>query len=428
MLLPHFAAEAAYVLTDGPMKAVLRVAAEGLALVFVAPAALLTACAPVVYSLCGDTRTAVQDAPAPPGRRPKQTVLLAVVLVAIVALPLFGARFYARELAHVPRLAIDPAAATDDLAPDDLEPVPGGTGFASLTQDRWRDGPDALLLYACEADCPDGQARERQIDTVPEDAFLHSWAIAADGDHLLIGAVLTGSDRESDAGGLAVYRCSDDDCDGPWAIDLPASAPRALPLTGLRLAPGPDGGYAALLHGPSEPTVHHSNETPAALLTCSTFDCETPSVSRLPDVVEPGLALAPDGSVAIAHLTPDSSALHLLVCRGSHCDSSETRELDGPWRPGVPRFGGDRPAPSVAVDTSGRPHVVGVGRDGDRLLYYACADAQCSSWDSTFLLHKDDAPGSPKAASLQVDQHARPSVLTSGALIHCLAPRCDLGE
>ncbi|MDA2803251.1 hypothetical protein [Nocardiopsis suaedae] len=430
MLLPHLAAEAAYVLTDGPMKAVLRVAVEGLALAFVAPAALLTACAPVVYSLCGDTRTAVQDAPAPPGRRPDQTVLLVAVLTVIVALPLFGARLYAGELAHVPRLAIDPAAATDDLAPDDLEPVPGGTGFASLTQDRWRDGPDVLLLHTCEADCPDGQARERQIGTVPEDAFLHSWAIAADGDHLLIGAVLTDSDRESDASGLAVYRCSDDGCDGPWATDLSASSPPSLPLYGIRLAPspGPDDGYAALLHGPSEPTVHHSNGTPAALIACSSLDCETPSVSRLPDVVEPGLALAPDGSAVVAHLTADGSALRLLVCRGSHCDSSETRELDGPWRPGVPRFGGDRPAPSAAVDTSGRPHVVGVGRDGDRLLYYACADAQCSSWDSAFLLHKDDAPGSLKSAGLQVDQHARPSVLTSGALLHCLAPRCDLGK
>ncbi|MDA2809477.1 hypothetical protein O4J56_02395 [Nocardiopsis sp. RSe5-2] len=444
LFLPRAAAEAAYIFTDGPTKAVFWVAAEGLVLALIAPAALLTACAPVLYSLHGDPRAAGRHTSTATGRHPKRAVLLAAALATVVALPLLGTRMYTEELAHVPRLAIDPASDTNTLAPDDLEPVPGGTGFASLTQDRWRDGTDALLLYTCEADCPDGQAREREIGTLPEGTFLNSWAIAADGDRLLIGAVRTDSGRgpdtdtaasdtdapstDPDAGSvLAVYRCSDDDCDGPWTTDLPTPSSTPLPLYGMRLAPSPDGGYAALLYGPSEPTVHHSDETPAALLACPAFDCETPSVSRLPDVVAADLAFAPDSSLAIAHLTPGGNALHLLVCREAECDTGDPRELDGPWTADHSRWL-PRPAPSVAVDPSGRPHVAAVGRDGDRLLYHACSDAHCSSWESAFLLHKDEAPGVLGEAGLRLTEDARPSVLTSGALIHCLAPRCDLGK
>lgn len=297
-----------------------------------------------------------------------------VVLSAVVGIPFFGTQVYARGLAHVPQLTITPAAERDVLntdfrGTDGLEPVSGGTVFAALAEAPWRDGPDVLLLHTCEADCPDGQAREQEIGTLPEGAHLSSWAVSADGDRLLAGAVLS-------TGELAVYRCSDEDCDGPWVTELPSSG---LPLYGLRLAPGPHGGYAALLHGPPPPAIRPSDDMPAALLTCSSLDCETPSVSRLPDIMEPDLALAPDGSIAIAHLTQDSSALHLLVCAGDGCDATDSRELDGAWRPEAPRFGGDRPGPSVAIGPDGRPHVAGVGRDGERLLYHACADAHCSS-------------------------------------------------
>jgi hypothetical protein len=459
LVLPTVAAAGVAELpTDTADGIALGMVTQGLVLGLVAPFAVLTVLAPLLLP-GGDSLRITPELRDAQGGGGRHAVLGALAVIVLVALPLAGAHLMRTTLTDIPQVST-----TAREAPEELEPLSDGSGFAMLSVGS-RRGTDAdasadadadsgrisdaspLVLSTCGPDCDEGSTRAWEIGALPEDSRFVAGAVApVDGGLLgVVGHVRGGLGSTPDEQGyplvLDVYRCTDSEptCDGPWTAEpgdplhvrarapYPGSETLDLYSYDLELAADASGTFTVLVQAGGWPQGIGDPDYGARLVTCSTRDCGEASVRELPEVANGRLAQGLDGSAVIAHPDSDTDAVGLLVCDDPTCADHETHYV-GSASAAPPTFSDSRPVPSVAVGPSGAPQVVVADREGTRLLYHACADASCSSWETRTLLAPSRGVDTDHHPRLVLDGDGRPSVFLGDLVIRCGTPYCGTGS
>ncbi|RKS08443.1 hypothetical protein DFP74_4141 [Nocardiopsis sp. Huas11] len=313
--------------------------------------------------------------------------------------------------------------------PDIPRPLPNAqaavTGGYAATIWRWwgddTDGASDLELRVCHDTCADG-ANTTVIDTIPfsSDRMGVTSTVAPVGDGLLVAAIDTPTrdsmDPPTEPLGLLAYHCADLECAAPERVrlpDLPMADENVSPyLYQLHLGVVNDGAYSVLFHDLESGTT--------SLATCPDVECAAPVARELPELHGARVAVRPDGTPAITHVTGEG-AVHLLDCQDAGCAEWETKEI------GI----GHEEDPGLTVDSLGRPQVAFSGADGDTLVYVACADTACSEWETTVPFHHGDV-AQPyrrddwRVTRVSLDADDRPTLVLGHDVVRCVEPHCGL--
>jgi hypothetical protein len=463
LVLPTAAAARVAELPTGTVDGIaVGMVTQGLVLGSVAPFAVLTVLAPLLLP-GGDSLRVARELSSAQADEGRHVVAGALAVIVLVALPLAGAHLMRTTLTDIPQVST-----TAREAPEELEPLSDGSGFAMLSVGS-RRGTDAdasadadadadtdsgqnsdatpLVLSTCGPDCDEGDTRAWEIGALPEDSRFVAAAVSPVDEDLLavVGHVRGGLGSTPDEQGyplvLDVYRCtgSEPTCDGPWTAEpgdplhvrarepYPGSETLDLYSYDLELAADTGGTFTVLVQAGGWPQGIGDPDYGGRLVTCSARECGEASVRELPEVANGRLALGLDGSPVIAHPDSDTAAVGLLVCDDPTCADHETHYVSSASA-ALSTSSDSRPVPSVAVGPSGAPQVVVADGEGTRLLYHACVDASCSSWETRTLLAPRWGVDSGHHPRLVLDGDGRPSVFLGDLVIRCGTPYCGTGS
>lgn len=332
--------------------------------------------------------------------------------------------------AHPQTLVCDPECTTSDgydvrassLDLTDAQAAVTG-GYAATWWRWWSEDADAhsgLELRVCHGTCAD-RADTTVIDTISLDRMGLVSTVEPLGEGLLIAAIDTPVPESSmvppeEPMGLLAYHCTDLDCADPARVrlpDLPMADENASPYQyRLHLGVGESGSYSVLFQDLESMTT--------SLVTCPDLECAVPVARELPGLSSARIAMRPDGTPVIAHLT-EEDAIYLLDCRDPGCAKWEMREI-GP---------GYQDALGLAVDSLGRPQVAFSGTDGNTLTYVACSDTACSEWDMAVPFHHEDIEQPYRSDDVRItrvllDADDRPTLVFGHDVVRCVEPRCGL--
>jgi hypothetical protein len=250
---------------------------------------------------------------------------------------------------------------------------------------------------------PDGQwdapkdDPANQATTLDLPGNIAVWGGAGGGRHMVVTAAPSVGFGETL---LTLFSCDANRCTAP-ASTLLAREPNATFASTVfpRLDYPSLISVAATDQGVPRVSVHHPDSGALTLYACHDVPCTDFTTTEL--VPPTGvlrmrqwdngrytgatIQMRPDHTPVIVYLDTQDGSVQLIDCADRMCQDRDTAQVLGP--------GWQRTPPALALDSAGLPQIATFDVSTREVLYLACADERCQTYDRTVVGVYDHTPG-----------------------------------
>ncbi|WP_150251405.1 hypothetical protein [Nocardiopsis deserti] len=236
-----------------------------------------------------------------------------------------------------------------------------------------------------------------QATTLDLPSNIAAWGGVGGGRHMVVTATPSVGFGETL---LTLFSCEADQCSSPASTLLVRE-----PNSTLASTVHPRHDYPALVsvtatdQGVPQVSVHHPDSGALTLYACHDVPCTDFTTTEL--VPPTGvlrtqewnsarytgaiMRMRPDRTPVIVYLATRDGSVRLIDCADQMCQDRNTEQVLGP--------GWERTPPALALDSAGLPQIATFDVSTREVVYLACADERCQSYDRTVVGVYDHAPG-----------------------------------
>jgi hypothetical protein len=214
---------------------------------------------------------------------------------------------------------------------------------------------------------------------------------------------------------MTLFSCGGARCSAPASTLLVREPGSAFASTAFPRLDYPDLiSVSATDEGIPRVSVHHPDSGALTLYACHDVGCtEFTTTELLPPTgvvrmerwdnarhTGASMRMRPDNTPVIVYLDTRDGSVQLIDCADPVCQERDTAQVLGP--------GWHRTPPALALDSAGLPQIAAFDVLTQEVVYLACADQRCESYDRTVVGVYDHAPG---WIDLELDGADRPHLV-----------------